>query len=112
MIRHVVSARSLAGALVFLTALTSAAPPASAEPKTEEATATSAPLTDAAVRAAENAPSAALAQTTDTSTRSDTGPGFMSTGKGRFLAVLFLAGAGWAIYSADHDRDPVRSPVR
>ena len=112
MTRHAVSARTLAGALVFLTALTSAAPPAAAEPKPEAAPAATAPLAAAAIRAAANAPSTALAQTTDTTTLSDSDSGFMSTGKGRFLAVLFVAGVSWAIYSAHHDREPVRSPVR
>jgi hypothetical protein len=111
--RHAASARAIAIALVVLTALTSAAPGViAAETKPEAATETSAPLSAAALRAADEAPATALAQTADTSAASDTGPGFMGTGKGKFLAVLFLAGAGWAIYSAHHDREPVRSPVR
>ena len=112
MTRHAVSARTLAGALVFLTALTSAAPPTAAEPKPEAAPAAGAPLTAAVIRAAASAPSTALVQATDTATLSDSDSGFMSTTKGRFLAVLFVAGVSWAIYSAHHDREPVRSPVR
>lgn len=114
MTRHAATARTLAGALVFLTALTSAAPPVAADPKPEPATPTTmaTPLSAAIVRAAESAPTTALAQTTDTATLSSSDEGFMSSGKGRFLAVLFLGGVAWAIYSAHHDRDPVRSPVR
>lgn len=111
MTRHAVAARTLAGALVILTALTSAAPPASAEPKTE-ATAAATPLAAAALRASESAPSTALVQPTDTTTLSDSDRGFLRTGKGRFLAVLFVAGVAWAAYSAHNDREPVRSPVR
>lgn len=110
--RLAASARRLTVALVVLTAFTSTAPPAGAELRPEAAPAAPASLSAAALRAAAAAPSTALAQTADTSSTASSDAGFLGTSKGKLIAVLFVAGAAWAIYSANHDREPVRSPVR
>lgn len=111
--RLAASARTLTVALVVLTAFTSTAPLAGAgEPRPEAAPAASVSLRAAALRAAAAAPSTALAQTADTSSTASSDAGFLGTSKGKLIAVLFVAGAAWAIYSANHDREPVRSPVR
>lgn len=112
--RHAACARTLAGALGVLTALTSAAPPAAAsEAAREPAPVAKTSLGAAALRVADQAPRSALAQAANTPPdAADSNAGFLGTNKGKFVAVLFVAGAAWAIYSAHHDRDPVRSPVR
>lgn len=110
--RRAACARTLAGALVVLTALTFAAPPAAAS-EAEPAPVAKTSLGAAALRVADQAPRSALAQAANTPPdAADSNAGFLGTNKGKFFAVLFVAGAAWAIYSADHDRDPVRSPVR
>jgi hypothetical protein len=51
------------------------------------------------------------AQTTDAAP-STASPSFFKTGKGVAVLVLVVAGVGYASYSAVHDRNPVKSPIR
>ena len=109
-------ARMLVGVLALAFGLAMAAPPAVAgqlpSPKPAspaEATLTAAAgarvaaMTPAEVQAAVQAAPAAP---------STSSPSFFKTGKGVAVLVLIAGGVGFAAYSAVHDRDAVKSPIR
>ena len=109
-------ARPLAGVLALVVGVTFAAPPASAaEAKASTPHAgTSRLAATTAARLATLAPTArAFAQTQSSPASSGTdSKSFFSTPTGVAAIVLMVAGVGFAVYSANHDRKPVKSPIR
>ncbi len=106
--------RPLSGGLAFIVALTlSPSPVCAGDLQTSPRPAKTSRLAIAAMNAARTAAEPVFAQkaATPESTPPDHTP-FLKTTKGKVAIVLFVAGAGWAIYSAKHDREPVKSPIR
>lgn len=109
-------ARPLAAVLALVVGVTLAAPPASAaevKASTPRAGASRLAATTAA-RLATLAPAPrafAQAQSAPASSGTDS-KSFFSTPTGVAAIVLMVAGASFAIWSANHDRKPVKSPIR
>lgn len=115
MIHCLKQARPLVGILAVVVGLTLATPPAFGADAQTSVPAAPARQTLAAAAAAkvEAMPAAALAQATQvTPTPPTSGKPFLKTGKGVTVLVLLVAGVGYTAYSAVHDRDPVKSPIR
>ena len=107
-------ARPLAGVLALVVGMTLAAPPASAaEAKASTPAGTSRLAATTAARIAKLAPAPrAFAQAQAAPAAATDSKSFFSTPTGVAAIVLMAAGVGFAIYSANHDRKPVKSPVR
>jgi type VI protein secretion system component VasF len=109
-------ARPLAGIVALVVAVTFAAPPASAadaKVSTPRADTSRLAATTAARLAALAPTPRAFAQTQSAPAASGTdSKSFFSTPTGVAAIVLMAAGAGFAIWSANHDRKPVKSPIR
>ena len=105
---------SLAGALALVMGLSLATPPtiaaadASAAPRRAP---TLAAATTARLATLAPAPRA-FAQAQPAPASSGDSKSFFSTPTGVAAIVLMVAGAGFAIWSANHDRKPVKSPIR
>ncbi len=107
----------VAGALALVMGLTYAAPPA-----TTAAEAGKAPMARVSSRlsAATTAKLATLAPTPRAFAQAPSSPpssggeskSFFGTPAGVAAIVLMVAGVGFAVYSANHDRKPVKSPIR
>jgi hypothetical protein len=107
----------VAGALALVMGLTFAAPPA-----TTAAEAGKAPMARVPSRlsAATTAKLATLAPTPRAFAQTPSSPpssggeskSFFGTPAGVAAIVLMVAGVGFAVYSANHDRKPVKSPIR
>ena len=102
-------ARAVAGALVLLLGLAISTPPAAAG----EMKAPARPLAAAtAAKLAKLTPSArAFAQETPGASSPDD-RSFFQKPAGVAALVLMAAGVGFALYSINHDRKPVKSPIR
>src|SRR5262245_47591769 len=102
-------ARPMSGLLALVLAFLWVVPPlAASEP---EALATQPPIRAALARLAATPPSVrATAQ--DQPVAAGEPHSFFKTPAGVVAAVLMTAGLGYAVYSASHDRKPVRSPIR
>jgi len=107
-------ARPLAGVLALVVGMTLAAPPASAaEAKASTPAGTSRLAATTAARLAKLSPAPrAFAQAQAAPAAGTDSKSFFSTPTGVAAIVLMVAGAGFAIYSASHDRKPVKSPIR
>jgi hypothetical protein len=110
------SARMLAAVLAVAFALVMAAQPAVAGqlPKVQQtspAKATLAAAADARVAAMTSAEVQAAVQQ-EPATMSTSSPSFFKTPKGVAVLVLMAAGFSYAAYSAVHDRNAVKSPIR
>lgn len=106
----------VAGALALVMAITFAAPPATAA---EAGKAPMAPVQSrlsaaTAAKLATLAPSPRAFAQAPSSPASSGGESksFFSTPAGVASIVLMVAGVGFAVYSANHDRKPVKSPIR
>jgi hypothetical protein len=98
--------------LALIVGLTIMAPPAAAADSGSTATATRPGLSVATSAAVLKTPKPLFTQQSAPPASTSSDHGFFGTAKGRIALVLFAAGAGWAIYSTKHDRDPVKSPIR
>jgi hypothetical protein len=107
-------ARPLAGVLALVVGMTLAAPPASAaEAKPSTTAGTSRLAATTAARLAKLAPAPrAFAQAQAAPAAGTDSKSFFSTPTGVAAIVLMVAGVGFAVYSASHDRKPVKSPIR
>jgi hypothetical protein len=79
----------------------------SAKPKTMQAAVHAAAVREAAVVAVPRAKSSARADQAGTEKRS---PSFFRTGPGVVVLAVMVAGSGYAIYSASHDK--INSPAK
>lgn len=108
-------ARPVAGVLALVVGMTLSAPPAFAaegKPSTPRA-GTSRLAATTAARLATLAPAPrAFAQTQAAPAAGTDSKSFFSTPTGVAAIVLMVAGVGFAVYSANHDRKPVKSPIR
>jgi hypothetical protein len=107
-------ARPLAAVLALVVGATLAAPPASAaEAKPTPPASTSRLAATTAARLATLAPAPrAFAQAQAAPAAGTDSKSFFSTPTGVAAIVLMVAGVGFAVYSANHDRKPVKSPIR
>jgi len=102
-------ARLLAGPLALMLAFLWTVPPvAASEP---QQLATQRPISDALAKLAVAKPSL-RASAQDPAGAGAEPHSFFRTPAGVVAAVLMTAGLGFAVYSASHDRKPVRSPIR
>ena|SRR5437867_340236 len=100
----------MAGALVLLMALTLSAPPAAAG---EVKSAPPRPLAAAtAAKLATLTPSARAFTQETAAARTADDRSFFQRPAGVVALVLMAAGVGFALYSINHDRKPVKSPIR
>jgi hypothetical protein len=107
-------ARAFAGTLAFVFGLAMATPVAAGQlPPVHGAP--QAPLAAAAAARVHALTPSQLASVTPQATDaapSTSSPSFFKTGKGVAVLVLLAAGVGYTAYSAVHDRNPVKSPIR